>query len=169
MLKASDGERQRDDGEGRLGDEEELVAVDPVGDHAGPGAEHEDGQELRSGGETEREAVVGQTQDHPDDGDRLHPRAGLRDELAEEEQPEVAGPERAERVVGGIEETQLHMVSSRSIGVVDEGSACELLEHVGDGLQDVRFGRSDLLGAGSPGGRCDATGSRRGGRRPPDR
>src|SRR4029453_17583385 len=81
------------------------VAVDAVRDDARPGAEHQDGQELGRGHQPERDAAPREVEDQPGDGHGLHPRAGLADELAAEEQAEVPAGERTEGGVTGEAES----------------------------------------------------------------
>ena len=47
----------------------------------------------------DRDAAAGEVQDEQRLGDQRQPVADLRDPLADEEQPEVADPQRAERLV----------------------------------------------------------------------
>ena len=60
-MNASAGERERLHHRERLHDpEQELPLVGAVGDHAGPRAEHEHGEELARGHQADGDAVVGE-------------------------------------------------------------------------------------------------------------
>ena len=86
------GQRQAERHE--LGHDERLALGQRIGDEAAEEPEGEDGQELAGRGYAERERIVGQLQDEPALGNGLHPGAHQRDELAGEEEAEVAVPER---------------------------------------------------------------------------
>ena len=125
-------ERGGHDGAGDVHRDEEVVAVAPVGEDAAPRAEHEDRQELGGGDEPDGHAAVGDGEHQQADGDHLHPRAGLADDLADEEQPEVAAAQRAEGV--GAEGPEAGHRAASPGG--------EVLEHVGGGDEPL-----DLVGA----------------------
>ncbi len=89
-----DAQRQGEDERHDLGHDERLTLGQGVGDDAAEEAEDEHRQELAGGHDAQRERVVGQRQHQPALGDRLHPGADQRDQLAGEEEPEVAVCER---------------------------------------------------------------------------
>ena len=122
--------------------DEQVVAVAPVGEDAAPGAEHEDREELGGGDQADGDAAVGDGQHEQADGDHLHPGAGLADDLADEEQAEVAAAQRAEGV--GAE--------GADAGHRARSSGGEVLEHVGGGGEPL-----ELVGAGGPGAGGPAT------------
>ncbi len=80
-----------------LGDEEDPLAVHPVGDDPAAEREGDDGQHPREAHEAEGEGRMGQQVDVPVEGHRLHLGARHGDELGGPEQAEVAV---AEGVVG---------------------------------------------------------------------
>src|SRR6187401_3662731 len=81
-----------------------------VGEHAAPEREHDDRQHAREADEAEREGRLRQQVDVPVDGDHLHLRAGLRDELG---QPEPAEVGMAEGVVGPAQDAALTTAGAR--------------------------------------------------------
>jgi len=96
---ARDGQRpQRGGGHGhrRLGDEEQPALGQPVGEQPAVGPGEEDGDELKRGGQPERDAAAGEAQDEPHLGHRLHPVAGERDDEAREVAAVVGHGERGE-------------------------------------------------------------------------
>src|SRR5690606_12406216 len=94
-------------------EQHELAAlVGTVRDHTGPGAEEEHGAELRGGEQPEGEAAVGQLQHQQRLGDHVEPGADLRDALPDEEQPEVAVPQRFEGGAGEVLEPRHALTSS---------------------------------------------------------
>ena len=94
-------ERRRQDGEGDLGGHLQPAIVEPVGHDAAPRTEQHDRKELQARVDAERHAAVGQLQDQEGRSDRLHPRARRRHQLSDDEQPEVANPQRLEGPVHG--------------------------------------------------------------------
>ena len=129
--------------------DEEVVAVAPVGEHAAPGAEHEDRQELGGGDEADGDAAVGDGEHQQADGDHLHPGAGLADDLADEEQPEVADAQRAERV--GAEGAEAgHRAARRAVRCSSTSVAAdELLELLGGEVLELAGQPGGLAGAGA--------------------
>jgi len=81
-----------------LGPEEQCAARAAVGNHARPERERQHWRELRERQEPEHERRAREPVHEPALRHRLHPGADERDELAAEEEPEVAMPERAEAV-----------------------------------------------------------------------
>ena len=77
-------ERDRRHDHQQLRDHQQPALVVAVGDDAAHRAEEEDRQELQPGGEADRRAAAGELHDEPHLGDRLHPVAGDRDDLAGE-------------------------------------------------------------------------------------
>ena len=89
-------QRDREDRGHRLRDEQHRAPVVAVDDGAAPQAEQQHRQEAERERGADGGAAVGQRQDEPGLGHVLHPRPGVRDELAREEQPVVVRVERAE-------------------------------------------------------------------------
>src|SRR5260221_364998 len=73
-----------------------------AGDEAADGGEEEDGRERRERGDAEERGRAGQPEDQPRLGDRLHPRAGQRDQLAGEKELVVPVPEGPGEVRHGV-------------------------------------------------------------------
>ena len=89
-----EGLRHRD----RLDDQEQASLVRPVGDEPAPRPEEEHRPELGRRQRPDGHTVVRQLEDEEGLGDQGEPVADLRDELSDEEQPEVPHPQRPERV-----------------------------------------------------------------------
>jgi hypothetical protein len=89
-------EDQGEHGHRGLGDQQQAALVEPVGGQPGPGPEGEHGGELEGQGDPERQGGVGEAQHQPVLADLLHPGAGGGDQVAEQEQPEVAHVEGTE-------------------------------------------------------------------------
>ena len=107
---AAEGEGGQHEGLGHgdgLHDEQQLALVGAVGDQAGPRPDEQHGAELGGGEDAEGDAAVGELQDEQRLGDERQPVADLGDELAGEEEPEVAELQRPEGVAGGGAQ-QLH-------------------------------------------------------------
>ena len=81
-----------------LGHEQKASLVDPISYGPGPGAENQHRPELTGGQDSQHHPGPGQVEEEQGLGDHRHPGAALADELAYEEQPEVANPQRPERV-----------------------------------------------------------------------
>jgi hypothetical protein len=92
-----DAERQRLEHHHDLGAQQEFALREAVGDDAAeqPQQQHRQGLEHRDG--SERQRRVGQAQDQPGLGDRLHPGAGVGDDLPRPEETKIAVMERAKR------------------------------------------------------------------------
>ena len=82
-----------------LHDQQQAALVGTIGDEAGPRTENQDRTELGHGQRAQRNAVVGELQDEQRLRDEREPVADLRDQLAREEQAEVADVQRLERLV----------------------------------------------------------------------
>ena len=100
--------QERQDGERRglshleaLRHEQRATLVRPVGHRAGPGREHDQRPELACGERADGEAAVSELEHEQDQRDVRELVAGIRDQLADEEEPEVVGRERLERLAEG--------------------------------------------------------------------
>ena len=89
-------EREGEEAGRRGGSDEHTALVEPVDEHTTPGAEQEHWCELERECEPDRDTALGQAEHEPRLGDELEPGAGAGDDLAEEVQAEVAGPQRTE-------------------------------------------------------------------------
>ncbi len=92
-----DGEHHRLREHQRLGQQQPAPAVDAVGDDAGEIAEQQDADVGAERDDAEQPRRAGQPVDEPAHCDLLQPGADHRQPLADEEQPEVAGAQGAER------------------------------------------------------------------------
>ena len=94
-------QRQRLRHRQHLGGDEHLVAIPAV--EPDPGQRRQDERRRLTGKthQAEQERRIGEPVDQPRRGQPGHPRADERDPLADEEQPVVAGAERAERRTQG--------------------------------------------------------------------
>ena len=110
-----------------LGDVEEATLVDPVDDEAAPAAEQQHRQELQGRDETDVEPVpvelVGE--DQQAEGDGVHPGAGRRDDLADEEEAVVADAQRLKGLAGRPRDRAQSSATrcSRRL-VIDSASCC---------------------------------------------
>jgi hypothetical protein len=76
---------------------EQVALVRPVGDHAGPRRQDEHRAELAGGQQPNGDTASGAVQHQQRDRHHRQPVAAVGDELPDEEQPEVAHPQRRER------------------------------------------------------------------------
>lgn len=88
----AEGEREHS-GE-RLREHDQLALLEAVGDHPSVGSEQQCRQELHRHHRAERGAAAGEFEHEPSLREALHPRAGERDDLAEEVQAVVAKAQR---------------------------------------------------------------------------
>ena len=93
-------QRQRARRHQRLRDEHQAPAIERVGDDAAAEREQDDGDDPEQADQAQRQRRAGQLVDLIRHRHRLHLRAGERDELAEEEQTEVARAQRGEAASG---------------------------------------------------------------------
>ncbi len=91
-------QQERGEGHHGLGDHQQALLGEAVGDQAGVRREEQRGQELEPGRDAERRAVVGGEQhDQPVLGHALHPGAGVRHDTARGVQAVVVVVQGAER------------------------------------------------------------------------
>ena len=97
-LEDQDADHDADHQQQRLGDHEQTPAVEPVGDPAGRAHEQQRRSELQRHRDAHRGGVVvGELGEHdPAERRRLHPRADVRHERADEPDPVVEDREGAE-------------------------------------------------------------------------
>ena len=101
MKRGEEAERQRLDEEQGFEQDEGPPLVDPVGHHAAVEGEQEHRQGAQRGDEADLERRVRELERQPPERHQLHPGAAERDELADDEEPEVPVSEGAERGAGG--------------------------------------------------------------------
>ncbi|OLE30759.1 MAG: hypothetical protein AUG43_02440 [Actinobacteria bacterium 13_1_20CM_3_68_10] len=80
------------DGEA-LGDQQQLAAVEPVGEAPGPRRQHQDRDELREVEDAEQQRRVRQPVDQQRRGEVLEPRPARRERVADEVRSEIALPD----------------------------------------------------------------------------
>ncbi len=85
--------RDRERGGQRLGDDEHLAPVEPVGDRSAPQSEQQHGKESEGECRAHRDSLAGELQDEPRLGHGLHPRPDVRHEIAREIQAVVVAVE----------------------------------------------------------------------------
>ena len=84
----------------RLGDQEELAQVDPVGHRPAPGAEQQRGDPPGRQHQPQVAGRTGELEDEPADGRLLQEGAAGRDDLAAEVEAEGLRPQGAKRAAG---------------------------------------------------------------------
>jgi hypothetical protein len=72
-----------------VGPNEDAALVEPVGDGTRPHPEEQDREEEQGGLDAQGDTAVGEVEDQNGSGGPVHPRACDRDQLPDEEQPEV--------------------------------------------------------------------------------
>jgi hypothetical protein len=82
-----------------LGQVEQMPLVHPVGDDTGPGREHQHRAELAGREQPDGDTAAGAVQHQQRQRQHGQPVAAVGDQLADEEQPEVAHPQGGERPV----------------------------------------------------------------------
>jgi hypothetical protein len=85
-----DSQGQGQEHEEGLGEKKQLELIGVVGHHAPQEGKEEHRQGLQGPHQPQVEGGVGEQQDQPAEGHRLHPGTGEADELAAVKQPEVA-------------------------------------------------------------------------------
>ncbi|OLE19415.1 MAG: hypothetical protein AUG88_01020 [Actinobacteria bacterium 13_1_20CM_4_68_12] len=80
------------DGEA-LGDQQQLAAVEPVGEAPGPRRQHQDRDELGEAEDAEQQRRVRQPVDQQRRGEVLEPRPARRERVADEVRSEIAPPD----------------------------------------------------------------------------
>jgi hypothetical protein len=93
-----DGDRRRLSHLEALRHEQRSTLVGPIGHRAGPCREHDQRPELAGGERADSEAALSQLEHEQDQRDVGELVARIRDQLADEEEPEVVGRERLERL-----------------------------------------------------------------------
>jgi hypothetical protein len=91
--KDDEPQRDRERRGQRLGDDEHLAAVEPVGDRAAPESEEQHREEPERERRADRDALAGELQHEPRFGHRLHPRPDVRHEVAREVEAVVVAVE----------------------------------------------------------------------------
>ncbi len=90
-------EHERADHQQRLRADYQAAAIDVIDHHAGEQCDQHDRHEARKRDDAEHQRRIRKLQHQPRLRDHLHPGADQRDQLSDEEEPEIAMPQRAER------------------------------------------------------------------------
>jgi hypothetical protein len=85
-----DAQRQRLERHSALEEQHQPALVHPVGHHAAVEGEQQDRQRAERRHQPDGERRIGELEHQPSLRHHLHPGSAERDELAEEEEPEVA-------------------------------------------------------------------------------
>ena len=112
--------------------DQQPALVEPVGEHAAPGAEQQQRQELQAGGDADRRAAAGELHDQPHLGDDLHPVARDRDDLAGEVAPVVRDAQRGERAVERRRHSSMPSSSAAARSSVARSAGGERVEPLGE-------------------------------------
>ena len=139
-------EEQSEHAGGGLRTDEQPALVDAVGHEAAPRADEQDGCELQRHGHAEGDAAARDLEHEPGLRDRLHPRAGRRDQLSDEVQAVVADAHRPEREARGAPQAG-HDRSFSENALEDLGGPLERVALIGREGRELPLEVGGLAGA----------------------